>query len=169
MLITGRSIFASASLRAGDGNRPALPLARLLASLFRLWDIHSASQLGNLADPLGYRSQKLNSVHQAAGIELRYGTPRRLSPRSGSAWLGRSQKDGLPSRSRGRRCKHIGSRPSTRASGGQRPGCPFLFGSKREAGMDAKTRNLALLAALSLFCAGFAFVAAVELAGDHWR
>jgi hypothetical protein len=77
-----------------------------------------------------------------------------------------------------------GSRPSARARG--QPGrCPFLVENKREAAMDAKTRNLTLLAGLSLFCAGvawisdhfvlgsvfFAFgaVAAYAIAERHWR
>jgi hypothetical protein len=41
---------------------------------------------------------------------------------------------------------------------GQPGRCPFLVGNKREAAMDAKTRNLALLASLSLFCAGVALI-----------
>src|SRR5262249_3703566 len=45
--------------------------------------------------------------------------------RSGSAWLGRSQKDGLPSAVRGR--IETGSRPSTRAREGQPARCPFLM------------------------------------------
>lgn len=35
--------------------------------------------------------------------------------------------------------------------------CPFPIGSKRRAEMDAKTRSLGLLAALTLFLAGFAW------------
>src|SRR5262249_6662859 len=63
--------------------------------------------------------------------------------RSGTAWLGRSQKDGLPSR-RGRHGFLIGgSRPSTRAQGRAAPSLPLQIGE-----MDAKTRDLALLAAL---------------------
>jgi len=45
--------------------------------------------------------------------------------RSGSAWLGRSQKDGLPSCRAGGRHFIRGSRPSTRAQGGQPGRCPF--------------------------------------------
>jgi hypothetical protein len=64
---------------------------------------------------------------------------------------------------------------------GRQPGrCPFQIGS----GMDAKTRNLALLVGLSLLCAGvagilsyfvlswifiaFGAVAAVGIAERHW-
>src|SRR5262249_52668224 len=47
--------------------------------------------------------------------------------RSGSAWLGRSQKDGLPGLPRG---SIVRSRPSTRAQERGQPGrCPFLSGS----------------------------------------
>src|SRR5262245_3300386 len=76
-----------------------------------------------------------------------------------------------------------GSRPSTRAQRrGQRWSLPL---SNRGAGMDAKTRDLALLTAMSLFCAGVAWisdyiilgsvffvlggVAATGLAENHWR
>src|SRR5262245_62244744 len=52
--------------------------------------------------------------------------------RSGSAWLGRSQKDGLPPRSRGKVIVS-GSRPSTRAPGeGQPDRCPFKLGNGRQ-------------------------------------
>jgi hypothetical protein len=72
-----------------------------------------------------------------------------------------------------------------RALGGQPGRCPFLIGSKREAGMDAKTRDLVLLGAVSLFLAGFAWswghlflgsvffalgaVAVLGIAQRHWR
>src|SRR5262245_57046468 len=46
-----------------------------------------------------------------------------------------------------------GSRPSTRGRGSL-VAAPFQSG----AGMDAKTRDLALLTALSLFCAGIAWI-----------
>src|SRR5262245_30459692 len=77
--------------------------------------------------------------------------PRGRESRSGSAGLGRSQKDGLPTY-RGifhYRFKAIDSR-----SEGQPGRCPFQIG----AGMDAKTRDLALLISLSLFCAGVAWI-----------
>jgi hypothetical protein len=81
-------------------------------------------------------------------------TPAAVSFRSGSAWLGRSQKDGLPSRLRGiswtARLKAINSRTGK----GQPDRCPFQSGAE----MDAKrTRGLVKLAALSLFCAGLAW------------
>src|SRR5262249_41057672 len=101
--------------------------------------------------------------------------------RSGSAWLGRSQKDGLPSCGGGPgfffwRFKAINSR-----TGEGQPGrCPFQIGE-----MNAKTRDLALLTALSLFCAGVAWIldhlvlgsvffalgvaAALGIAQKYWR
>src|SRR5262249_6824322 len=66
--------------------------------------------------------------------------------RSGSAWPGRSQKDGLPFGSRGKRIR--GSRPSTRAQGGGAAWSLPLSNQERD--MDAKTRDLALLAFLSV-------------------
>jgi len=90
-----------------------------------------------------------NSLTPPTGLGLLASPSRRVSFRSGSAWLGRSQKDGLPPRC-GRDCRHSGSRPSTRAQGrGSLVAAPFKSG----AGMDAKSRDLALLAFLSLFCA----------------
>jgi hypothetical protein len=105
---------------------------------------------------------------------------RRGTFRSGSARLGRSQKDGLPSRSWGNiHCS--GSRPSTRARGAawSLPLC------NREREWDAKTRELVLLAALALICALFAWsgghpgwgpvfsalgvVAVLSAALTHWR
>ena len=48
-----------------------------------------------------------------------------------------------------------GSRPSTRAQKRGQPGrCPFQSGAE----MDAKTRDLALLAALSFICTGVAWI-----------
>jgi hypothetical protein len=49
-----------------------------------------------------------------------------------------------------------GSRPSTRAQGGGGSliAAPFYSGAK----MDAKAKELSLIASLSLFCAGFAWI-----------
>jgi hypothetical protein len=61
------------------------------------------------------------------GVDLGCGSPRGgdLS-KSGSAWLGRSQKDGLPSRSWGQPYVSTGLRPSTRAQGrGSLVAAPF--------------------------------------------
>src|SRR5262245_31057958 len=69
--------------------------------------------------------------------------------RSGSARLGRFQKDDLPSRSRA--FHGCGSRPSTRAKG-----AAWSLPLSIESEMDAKTHHLVLLAALSLSCAGLA-------------
>ena len=71
---------------------------------------------------------------------------------------------------------------NSRTGEGQPKSLPL---SNQEREMDAKTRNLALLTALSLFCAGFAWswdyiilgsvffvlggVAAIGLAESHWR
>jgi hypothetical protein len=51
--------------------------------------------------------------------------------RSGSAWLGRSQKDGLPSRSRGRAfISAVQGHRLAHKGRGQPDRCPFLIGSK---------------------------------------
>src|SRR5262245_13616889 len=88
-------------------------------------------------------------------IGLGCGSLRRVSFRSGSARLGRSQKDGLPSRSRGVSW--------TAAQGHQlahRGGAARSLPLQIERKMGAKrTRGLVLLAALSLFCASTAWVA----------
>ena len=74
--------------------------------------------------------------------------------RSGSARLGRSQKDGLPSRSRGRRVCLGLKAINSRTVKGQPNSCPF----QTESEMDAKTiRDLGLLAILSVFCAAVAW------------
>jgi len=72
--------------------------------------------------------------------------------RSGSARLGRSQKDGLPTCREGRCVTVQGHQLAHRE--GQPGRCPFQSG----AAMDTKTRHLAFLAALSLFCAGIAWI-----------
>jgi hypothetical protein len=56
-----------------------------------------------------------NSLTPPSGLGLLV-APRRGFSRSGGAWLGRSQKDGLPSYRGG--LFHCGPRPSTRAGGG---------------------------------------------------
>src|SRR5262245_39458108 len=67
-----------------------------------------------------------NSLTPPSGLGLLASAPRQESPRSGSAWLGRSQKDGLPSLPGGV-VSQRGSRPSTRAQRRGQPGrCPFL-------------------------------------------
>jgi len=76
--------------------------------------------------------------------------PRAGFSRSGSAWLGRFQKDGLPS------CRgsvFSGSRPLTRAQGGAACRCPFLIGSgngRQDARPYFARRPLALLRRLRL-------------------
>jgi hypothetical protein len=76
--------------------------------------------------------------------------------RSGSARLGRSQKDGLPSRCRGM-AWHLRAQGHQLALGGSLVAAP----SKSRAEMDSKTHRLVLLAALSLCCVMLA------LAVDH--
>ena len=95
-----------------------------------------------------------NSLTPPTGLGLLTSLRGGFSHRSGSAWPGRSQKDGLPS-ARGESIVS-GSRPSTRA---QEEGAAWSLPlSNRGAGMDAKTRDVALLVALSLFCAGVALI-----------
>jgi hypothetical protein len=67
-------------------------------------------------------------------------------PRSGSARLGRSQKDGLPSRSRILILRVQGHQLALEGQPGR---CPFKSGAE----MDVKRLDLVLLAALSQFCA----------------
>src|SRR5215468_2852559 len=66
-----------------------------------------------------------------SGLGLLASPSRQVPFRSGSASLGRSQKDGLPSCRAGRSLVLVrfGSRPSTRAQGGSLSRCPFLIGS----------------------------------------
>jgi hypothetical protein len=88
-------------------------------------------------------------------VGLGCGFPRRESFRSGSARLGRSQKDGLPSRS-WKDVSYGFKAINSRTGKGQPDRCPFQSGAE----MDAKTRDsLILLAALSLICASVAWSA----------
>jgi hypothetical protein len=80
---------------------------------------------------------------------------RRGSFRSGSARLGRSQKDGLPSSLPGWHGKLGLKAINSRTGRGSLVAAPF----NRERKMDGKTRHLVLLAALSLFCATAAWSA----------
>jgi hypothetical protein len=81
--------------------------------------------------------------------------PQRVSFRSGSAWLGRSQKDGLPPRPGLR--EHSSVQGHQLALEGAAWSLPL---SNRERGMEVKrTRDLVLLAAPSLLCALFGLVA----------
>jgi hypothetical protein len=75
--------------------------------------------------------------------------------RSGSASLG-SQKDGLPARSRG---EGISFKAISSRYRGQPGRCPVLVGEQMawQEGMDGKTSDLVMLAALSLFCACLAW------------
>src|SRR5262249_48364126 len=73
---------------------------------------------------------------------------------SGSAWLGRSQKDGLPSRWRAFHWRLWLEAINSRTGEGQPGCCPFQI----ESDMDPKTiRGLVFLAALSLFCSTVAW------------
>src|SRR5262249_18024955 len=89
-----------------------------------------------------------NSLTPPAGLGLLASPSRQVPFRSGSAWLGRSQKDGLPS-CRGGVVSAVQGHQLAHRRGGSLVAAPFESG----AGMDAKTRDLALLAFLSLFCA----------------
>src|SRR5262245_55687148 len=66
--------------------------------------------------------------------------------RSGSARLGRFQKDGLPSRSRAFHGRVQGHQLALRGAARSLP-------LSIESDMDAKAHHLVLLAAISLFCA----------------
>src|SRR5262245_56348952 len=81
-----------------------------------------------------------NSLTPPTGFDLLTSLRGGFSHRSGSAWPGRSQKDGLPS-ARGESKSAVQGHQL--ALEGQPSRCPFLIG----AGMDAKTRDLALLTA----------------------
>jgi len=123
------------------------------------------------------RAYFTNSLTPPSGLGL-LASPRQETPRSGSVWLG-LQKDGLPS-CRGDETYQWFKAIDSRLEG--QPGrCPFLIGAR----LDAETRDLALIAALSLFCAGFAWilgyvilgsvffalgvVAALGIAQKYWR
>jgi hypothetical protein len=90
------------------------------------------------------------------GIGLGCDSPvRRESFRSGSAWLGRFQKDGLPSRCRGWHGKLGFKAINSRTGKGQPDRCPFQSGPWA---MDANTTHvLVLLAVLSLVCTALAW------------
>jgi hypothetical protein len=92
-----QAVFAQAPLR------PFAGLAQEQEPGVRGGEARGGGRLGALTPPTGL------------GLLTVQADPRRDSPRSGSAWLGRSQKVGLPS-ARGRG-KIPGSRPSTRARG----------------------------------------------------
>ena len=73
-----------------------------------------------------------NSLTPPTSLGLLASPSRQVPFRSSSAWLGRSQKDGLPSCRTGRSLVLVrfGSRPSTRAQGrGSLGRCPFLIRS----------------------------------------
>src|SRR5262245_58523009 len=102
-----------------------------------------------------------NSLTPPTSLPLLASSPRRVSSRSGSARLGRSQKDGLPSRSWGN-LTYLRVQGHQLALGGQPGRCPF----QSETEMYTKARDLTLLAALSMFCAMVTWAADRDVLGS---
>src|SRR5262245_28367906 len=93
-----------------------------------------------------------NLLTTPTGLGLLASPSRRGLSRSSSVGLGRSQKDGLPS------CREAGLYSAVQGHRLARRGAAWSLPLSSGAGMDAKTRDLALLIVLSLFCAGFAWI-----------